>query len=162
MHVVQPVADEVEAEPVEIRLQSRLHEIIGDDFRTGCEAGFHPRLAREAALDGLLRQKSRRQHDGGIGRIGARRDRGNDDRAVGHFRFRGRGDGGAATFARKTRIRVVAGFGAVATVACCLPGRERFSEFGFHVAKRDPILRTTRPGEIRNDGSEIEFQRIGE
>ena len=38
------IADEVEAERVEILLQAGLVEIVGDDLRARRERGFHPRL----------------------------------------------------------------------------------------------------------------------
>ena len=38
------VADQIEAELVEIRLEARLSQILGHDFRAGREAGLHPRL----------------------------------------------------------------------------------------------------------------------
>ena len=39
------VADEVEAELLEVRHEARLREVLGDDLRAGREARLHPRLA---------------------------------------------------------------------------------------------------------------------
>ena len=55
------VADEVEAELVEIRLQAGLVQIIGDDARAGRERGLDQRIDLQAALDGLLREQARRR-----------------------------------------------------------------------------------------------------
>ena len=49
------VADEVEAERVEIVLQAGLVEIVGDDLRARRERCLHPRLGRQALLARALR-----------------------------------------------------------------------------------------------------------
>ena len=89
------VADEVEAEFVERRLQSGLGEILGDDFRARRERRLHPRLHRQAERERFLRNESRREHHRWIRRVGARRDRGDHDVAMAevvaasrHFRAR--------------------------------------------------------------------------
>ena len=60
------VADEVEAELVEIRLQAGLVQIIGDDARTGRERRLDGGVHAEAAFDGLLREQTGGEHDAGI------------------------------------------------------------------------------------------------
>jgi len=56
------VANQLEAEFVEIFSQARGFEVIGDDFRTRRQAGLHPRLAVQAALDRFLRDQTGAQH----------------------------------------------------------------------------------------------------
>ena len=53
------VPDDVKAERAEGLEQSCFLKVLGDHERSGSEAGLHPRLAREAALEGLLRQEAR-------------------------------------------------------------------------------------------------------
>ena len=55
MQVVQPIADEVEAERVEVGLQAGLVEIVGDHLRAGRQRGLHPRLDLQALLATALR-----------------------------------------------------------------------------------------------------------
>ena len=90
------VADERKAEHVEVLLQAGFEQIVGDDFRARREAGLDPGLAREPALDGLLREQARAEHDGRVRRIRARGDRCDDDGAVGKRHRRMRSDRGAA------------------------------------------------------------------
>ena len=77
-----PVADEVEAERVEKRLQPGLAQVLGHDLRAGRQAGLHPRLARQALLDRLLRQQARADHHAWIRRVGAAGDGGDHDRSM--------------------------------------------------------------------------------
>ena len=76
------VADQVEAELVEVRRQAGLLVVVGDHLRAGRERGLDPRLALEALLDGVLGQQRGADHDRRVGGVGARRDRGDRDRAV--------------------------------------------------------------------------------
>ena len=56
------VADQIEFEFVEINVQPRGREIVGDDFRARCEAGFYPGLDLEASLDGFFGEQARAEH----------------------------------------------------------------------------------------------------
>ncbi len=76
------VADKIEPELIEIGGQARGVEILGHDFRTGCQAALHPRLARETALDRLLGDEARPDHDARIRRVRAAGDGGDHHRAV--------------------------------------------------------------------------------
>src|ERR1700689_3757261 len=62
--------------------QARVLEILRDDLRAGGEAGLHPRLDGESALDRLLRQNPCREHHRRIRGVGATGYRGDHDRAV--------------------------------------------------------------------------------
>ena len=80
------VADQVEPELVEVRVEPGVAEIVGDDLGARGQAGLHPRFRLQPALDGLLRQDAGRDHHRGIRGVGAARDRGDHDRAVGDRR----------------------------------------------------------------------------
>ncbi len=73
-----PVADRLEAELVEVTRQSRFLVVLGDDPRARCEAGLHPRLSLEAALDSVSGDQSGGDHHRGVRGIRAARDRGDD------------------------------------------------------------------------------------
>ena len=76
------VADGVEAELVEVRLQSAALVVVGDDARAGRERGLDDARHAQPLLDRLLRQQARGEHHRGIGGVGARGDRGDEDVAV--------------------------------------------------------------------------------
>ena len=151
------VADDVEAERVERVLQIRLREVVGHDFGTRRERGLDPRLRLQSALDRIAREQSRADHHGRIRRIGAARDRGDHDRAVGYV-FTGLRNGrrSAAAFVEKARHAGAVG------VARFLPFLQRDAERRLHVAQRHAILRSPRTGKVRLDGRQIEFERVGE
>src|SRR6185436_20879576 len=89
------VADEVEAERVEARVELRGLEVVGHDLRAWREARLHPRLLLQPLLQRLLRDETRADHHARVGGVGAARDRGDDDRSVLDGRLRRRRDGGA-------------------------------------------------------------------
>ena len=76
------VTDKIEAELIEICLQSGLGEIIGDHARSWRERSFHCRIDAQAALDRFLREQTGRQHHAWIARVRATRDRRDQDGAV--------------------------------------------------------------------------------
>ena len=76
------VADEVEAELVEIPVEPGALVVLGDDLRARRERRLHPRLARQAALDRLLREQAGADHHRRVRGVRARGDRGDDDGAV--------------------------------------------------------------------------------
>ena len=163
------IADEVEAERVEIFLQAGRVEVFRDDLRTGRQRGLDPGFARQAEGACLAGDETGGNQNVGVRGVGARRDRGDDDRAVIQHPVAAF-DPGAA------RTDLVAGNGS---------GRGRpafFGHFGFlqgrhrgrladaaHVfaedlrrhVERDMVLRTFRPGNSRDDIAEIEVQRRG-
>ncbi len=77
-----PVPDEVEAQLFQVRNQAGLLVVVHDHFGPRRQARLDPRLGREAALDRLLREQCRPDHHLRIGRVRARRDRGDHDHAV--------------------------------------------------------------------------------
>ena len=86
---------QVEAQPVEVRLQPGLLQVLADDAGARSERGLHPGLDAETLLHRLLRQESRGQHHRGVRGVGAGGDRGDhhvavrqiDRRAPGGARF---------------------------------------------------------------------------
>ncbi len=78
----------VEPEQIEVDVQTRSLQVIGHDFRAGCQARLHPRLSREALFNRALRQQARANHHAGIRCVGAAGDRGDDDRSVLQLRRR--------------------------------------------------------------------------
>ena len=76
------VADDVEAELVEICLQPGLVEIIGDDARARRERSFHGRIDAQSALDRFLREQTGGEHHARVARVRATRDRRDQHAAV--------------------------------------------------------------------------------
>ena len=76
------VADDVEPELIEIRLQSGFLKIIGDDARARRERSFHGRIDRQAAFDRLFREQAGGEHHARIARVRAAGDRRDQDAAV--------------------------------------------------------------------------------
>ena len=81
------VTDEIEAELVEIRLQTGLVQIIADDARAGRERSLDDRVHRQTAFDRLPGEQPGGQHHAGIRRVGAAGDGCNQNRAVANFTF---------------------------------------------------------------------------
>ena len=138
-------ADDVEADGVERFLQAGLFEVVGDDLRSGRERGFHPRRGLQALGDGVARESAGADEDARVGRVGARRDGGDDDVAV-------------------AEVEVFAGHG----IALC--GFAGLFVFGFEGgeearlggAERDAAFGALRTGERGFDVAEVEVERGGE
>ena len=134
------VADEIEAERIEIGPQAGFFDVIGDDFGAGREAGFHPGLGLQAALDGFFGEQAGAEHQRRIRSVGAAGDGGDDDRAVGEIEL----------VAIVLHADVLGGVG------------ERFFEGCFGLRERHAILRALGAGHGGDDGREIEFEAVGE
>src|SRR5690606_34763335 len=167
------VADEVKAELLEIRHQACPGLVVADDLRAGRARGLDPRLALEAPLHRLLREQAGGEHDGGVRRVRAARDRRNDHGAVPDRRpvraarrapariARARADVLAPDTDALTRTvhgRLLAGL-----------GRARRQELGQRVLERplrlrqrNPVLRTAGTRDARLDVAEVELQRVRE
>ena len=76
------VADEVEAERVEVVLQVGAQEVVGDDLRAGGERRLDPRLRREALRQRVAGEQAGGEHHRRVRRVRAARDRGDHDVAV--------------------------------------------------------------------------------
>ena len=138
------VADEVVADLVEVLLQARRREILGDDLRARRQRGLDPRLHLQPVLDRVARDQAGAQHDVGIGGVGAG------------------GDGGDHHVAMAEIV-----VGALALVALAVVLAVEFllhvgDELLARLGERHAVLRALRPGEARLDVAEIERQRVGE
>ena len=81
------VTDEVEAQLVEILLQTGASRDIRSRLASRAPARSSPTATREPAFDRLLCQQAGGQHDAGIGGVGAGGDRGDQDVAVAQIDF---------------------------------------------------------------------------
>ncbi len=79
------VADDLEAELVEVGLQPAFVQVIRDDARAGSQRGLYRRIDAQTAFDRLFRQQARAEHDAGVGRVRATGDRRDEHAAVTHF-----------------------------------------------------------------------------
>ena len=68
------VANEVEAQLIEIFLKTGFVEIIAHHAGTGCEGRLDEGIDAQTAFDGFLSQQTGREHDGWIAGVGATRD----------------------------------------------------------------------------------------
>ena len=64
-------AHQIEADLVEIELQTGVGEILRDHLTARCQRGLHPRLCGEAFGGGVTRQQSRPDQHARIGSVGA-------------------------------------------------------------------------------------------
>ena len=148
------VADDVEAELLEIRDEPRLPEVARDDLRAGGEAGLDPRLHREPGLDRLLCEQPRAEHHRRVAGVGARGDRCDDDRAMADPRGR---------LTRKLHLRRRHGCLFVEREAALLDrGLHRHPPRIPRARKRDPVLRAPGSREARHDRAEVERERVAE
>ncbi len=160
------VADEVEADLVEVGGQARLVEVVGDDLRARGEGGLDPRLAGQALLDRLLGHERGGDHDVGVRGVGAGGDRGDGDGAVvdlvgravggghGDRLRRGAGGDGRGVGGREGLLaRLVDLVDVVADVLRELRGG---------LGEDDAVLRALRAGDGGDDRGEVELQLLGE
>ena len=136
------VADEVEAELVEVGGQAGGVEVVGDDLRPRREARLDPRLALQAALDGRLREQAGADQDLGVGRVRAARDGRDHDRPVPDLER-----GAVPGDFDRGRVRGVAG----EVGERPLPGLLRF-------AQEDTVLGPARPRQRRLDLAHVELE----
>ena len=76
------VADDVEAELLEVGQQSCLSQVVGHNATTRRQSGLDPRLHVQALLHRPLGKDAGPDHDGRVRRVGAARNRCDDDGAV--------------------------------------------------------------------------------
>ncbi len=143
------VADQVEAERVEVFLEAGLLQILGDDARAGGQRGLDPRVDVEAVLDGFFRQEARGQHHARVRGVGARRDRGDDDVAVSDV------DLGAVFHGDGQDLEALL-VGLAVTVRRFLD--EELAEGLAELGEIDPILRPLGAGHGGLDRREIELE----
>ena len=71
-----------EAQLLEVRPQAGLLVVVGDDLRARGHVGLHPRLGRQALLDGVASQQRRTDHDRRVRGVGAGGDTRDHDGTV--------------------------------------------------------------------------------
>ena len=144
------VADEVVAELVEVGPQTCLLVVAGDDLGARSHRGLDPRLDRQPLLDSVLCEHGGGHHDRRVGRVGARRDRGDDDGAV---------------LQAITTVLVLAATGSdrdLTQVAVDAVVLDVDPELLLGLREHDPVLRTLRAGDRRDDRGEVELELLGE
>ena len=147
------VADDVEAQLLQILEHAGLAQVIGDHPRAGAERGLHPRCGLQAAGHRVARQQAGAEHHRRIGGVGAGGDGGDHHRAVGQVVFAvvdadpghrfGRqpvGLGLPATFGGQ--LLIGAADGAVGDQA-----GDVAVEVVLHVLQQDPVLRPPGTGQ---------------
>ena len=139
------VADEVEAEGVEIVLQVGLRQIVGDDLGARRQRGLHPRLDGQALGDGVAGNEAGGNHHARVGGVGARGDRGDHHVAA-------------------TEIMVAArNRHALADLAGLVPFRAHCRlERRLGIGQGDAVLRALRAGDRRDDVAQVEAEGVGE
>ena len=142
------VADSLEAQLVEVGLQTGLVQVVGDHPAARSQRRLHRRVELQALLNGLLGQQARGQHDRGVGGVGAAGDGGNEHRAMSDVRAM---DLGADR-------REVFGLLAEATLGHRLA--ERSHEAGLEVLQLDAVLRALRSGHAGHHGGEVELDHL--
>ena len=138
------IADEVEADRVEVFGQAGAVEIVGDDLAARGEAGLDPRLAVEAERAGLARDEAGGDQHRRVGGVGAAGDRGDHHVAVADL------DNPSPSTATRGSFMLLVG---------------RF-EFGVEllvdVGQAHAVLRALGAGEARLDRRHVELERVGE
>src|SRR5439155_6339013 len=141
------VADEVEAEPLEVGEEPRGVEVAGHDLRARREARLDPWPHAEPAGRRLAGEESRGEHDRRVRRVRAAGDRRDHDRAVTQLAaLAAHLDGHAAALGRRVLDELL----------------ERLAPGGLGAAERHSVLRTPGAGEARLDGAEVELQVVAE
>ena len=135
------VTNQVESDFVEVFLQSCGLEVFADDLRAGGQRCFHPRFPVQTQGCGFACHQTSADHDVGVGRVGARRNRSN------HNVTRGEGvilasDGDFFVHGALERLFHFIGEGR------------------FCVGQRDIILWPFGAGNCRNDCAHIQMQRV--
>ena len=163
------VADEVEAELVEVRGEARLVEVVGDDLGARGEGGLDPRLAGQALLHGLLGHQRGGDHDVRVRGVGAGGDRGDGDGAVVDLVRRAVGGGDRWSGLVGTPLERRPGRRRPGRTPCPPRRRRRRScgtsvreLLGLAFGEDDAVLRALRAGDGRDDRGEVELQLLGE
>ena len=158
------VADEVEAELVEVLVEPGALEVLGDHGRARRERGLHPRLALEPALDRLAGEQAGADHHRRVRGVGAAGDRGDHDPAVVEL------DLLAVLELDHHRVRLVLGdrrealaLAAAARTPAGCPASPSWSSAGGSEAGNDSSIASSRPLPSASRGVGVELgQRLDE
>ena len=161
------VAHEEVAELLEVGREAGLIEVPRHDAGAGSEGRLHVGLHGEPPLDGLLGEEARGDHDRGVRRVRARRDRGDDNGAVDHPAERGRevrDRRGRDRCRRDLRLgRVVDLLRPLGQSGASDPGRRlRTEERAPDHRELDAVLGSLRSGETRTDRREVHLDHLVE
>ena len=124
--------DDAEAQRLELGLQASLFEIELHGLRAGRQRGLHPGLAHQAQRVRLLRQQAGGDDVARVRGVRARRDRGDDHRAIRHQALR-------------------------FLLAC--GGEVAGNALGSQLTRRDARMRVRGAGHRAHHGREVEVQR---
>ena len=139
------IADQIEADLVEILLQAGVGEVFADNLRARRQRGLHPRLRLQALGDGVARQQAGGDQHARVRGVGARRDGRDDDVAVAEI-----------------IVRAIDGEPLMLLGTLAIVGFHRLREARADLAKRQATFGTLRAGHRRHDRAEVELQRVGE
>jgi hypothetical protein len=148
------ITDDVEPELVQIGKQTSGVQILRHHARSWSETRLDVRFDLEAALDCLLGDKARSEHDARVRRVRARRDGCNGDVAVLKL-------SGDAVLVRDA-CRVLEVFRPSSEPARADRRHERSGEGLLDIRKLDPVLRALRPGDARHDVAQVELEDVEE
>src|SRR5690606_14135703 len=184
------VADQVEAELLQVRRQAGPVVVVHHHPGAGREAGLDPRLAGQPLLDGVAGQQRRTDHHLRVGGVGAGGDGGDDHRAVvelergavggGHPHRPagpaiGAGGGGGDVAGPVGRVVDVVDGGGVAGGEGLLAGlvgrpggagvvgdvvRQGGAEQRLGGGERHPVLRPPRAGQRRLHGGQVQLEQL--
>ena len=140
------VADELVAQGVQVVLQPRGLEVVGDDLGARCQRGLDPRFGLEALGHRVAGDQSGGDHHRGVRGVRAAGDRGDGHGAVGQFEV--------AAEIGVNRYGLVSGVGGL------IRGQRRLERL-LGRGQFDAVLRALRPGDGGDDRSEVEFEVLG-
>ena len=157
------IADEVEAELLQVSHEAGRLEVVGHDSGAGREAGLDGGRDLQSALDGSLGQQAGGHHHRGIRGVGATGDGGDHDRAVADLRRRSGHhrrrvlllpeDIGGPAFGVEAGDIVVGGLR--------IHGEGRLEALP-HAGQRDAVLRALGPGDAGLDRVEVQIEQLAE
>ncbi len=136
------IADQIEADVVEVALEPRFDQVVGDDLAARCQRSLDPRLGLEAQLVGFLGDEAGGDQHARVRRIGAAGDRRDHHVAVADIEI--------LALNRHADVGALVGFGHV------------LGEDIIHIGQRNAVLRALGPGERGDNGAHVEFERRGE
>ena len=137
------VSHQVETLGVQRLLQPGPGQIVAHRPAAGCQRGLHPGPGAKAAFQRLSGHQPGRQHDGGVGGVGAARDGGDGHRPV--LQAPAAGQRRAAPFARRAPFP-----------------RQHLLEAGGDLGQRDAVLRAAGPRQAGLDLRQVQLHGVAE
>lgn len=162
------VADHVETQFFQVGEHAGLAQVIGDHARARPERGLHPWLRFQTLGCRMTRKQAGTQHHCRVGGVGARRDCGDDHRAIAQLPTGAAGTGAFCLGRLGAHRSAAAAFVLQAVflrevgelLAACVGKRlEAFAVVGLHVFQQHAVLRALGAGQRRLDLGHVQFQR---